>query len=160
MNILLDHQQVYQGLVDYTVGPVPVAMEQAAEGVFHCSCNGSKNVCFYGRQVNYVLTDECFGDENTIWVNFIQHQEWTLGLVLKPLEAFFVKVYTRNPRFICHKAVFIIHLADGRVHYNRIVMDAYYVLVSTLFQCLDDPFDLPGRGGARRIPSLPGDIDL
>ncbi len=55
---LLDHQQVDQRLVDHRVRPMPVLVEQAAEGVLHGAGGRGEDVGLHRRQMDDVLTDE------------------------------------------------------------------------------------------------------
>ncbi len=74
VDLLLDHQQVDQRLVDHRVRPVAVLVEQAAEGVLHRAGGGGEDVRLDRRQVDDVLADEALGDREAVGVDLVQHR--------------------------------------------------------------------------------------
>ena len=64
MDLLLDHEQVDERLVDACMGPVAVLVQQPAEGIFHGPGRCGKNMGLDCRQVDDVLADEAFRDQN------------------------------------------------------------------------------------------------
>ena len=58
MDLLLDHEQVHQRLVNDRMGPVPVLVQQAAEGVLHRAGGGGEDMGLDGGQVDDVFADE------------------------------------------------------------------------------------------------------
>ena len=76
VDLLLDHQQVHERLVDDRVGPVAVLVEQAAEGVLHRAGRGGEDVGLDRRQVDDVLADEPLRDQEALGVDLVQAEEF------------------------------------------------------------------------------------
>jgi hypothetical protein len=75
VDLLLDQPEVHQRLVDDRMGPMPVLVEQPAEGVLHRSRRGRESVRLDGRQVDDVLPDEAPGNAETLGEDPIETQE-------------------------------------------------------------------------------------
>ena len=130
MDVLLDHQQVDQRVVDHGVRPVAVAVQQPAEGVLHRAGDGGEDVRLDRGQVDDIHPDQRLGDEHAIRIDLIQHQEGLLGLVFDPLEILVVQVQAGDVVLVGDEAVLVVALAVGGVHHHRIVVDADQVVVA------------------------------
>ncbi len=150
MDILLDRQQVHQGIVDDGMRPVAVAVQQATKGVFHGAGDGGENVGFYSGQVDHIHPHQSFGDKNALGIDFIQHQERLFGLVFDPLEILVVKVQAGHVVLVGDELVFVIDFGIGGIHNHRIVVHAYQIGITGMLQRADDAFNLPGGGRAGR----------
>ena len=75
VDLLLDHQQVDQRLVDHRVRPVPLLVEQAAERVLHRAGRGGEHVRLDRRQVDDVLADEPLRDHEPFGIDLVQAEE-------------------------------------------------------------------------------------
>ncbi len=160
VDILLDHQQVDQRVVDHGVRPVAVAVQQPAKGVLHRAGDGGEDVRLDRGQVDDVHAHQRLGDEDALRVDLVQHQEGLLGVVFHPLEILVVQVQAGDVVLVGDEAVLVVALAVGGVDHHGIVVHADQVGVAGALQGADHAFDLPGSGGAGRVPGLPGDVDL
>ena len=75
VDLLLDHQQVHERLVDDRVRPVPVLVQQPAERVLHRAGRRREDVRLHGRQVDDVLADEPPRDHEPVRVDLVQAEE-------------------------------------------------------------------------------------
>ena len=152
MDLLLDHQEVDQGLVDDRVGPVAVLVEQAAEGVLHRARGGGEDVGLHGGQMDDVLADEALGDREALRVDLVEAQE-LLGEIPHrladgdPLLAL-VEVDVAQAVGLDHVDLLVLALAQVRVDDDGAVVTAVdeLGLVAVALHRLDDAVQLPGRG--------------
>ena len=75
MDLLLDHQQVDERLVDDRMRPVAVLVQQAAERVLHRPGRRREDVRLHGRQVDDVLADEALRDHEALRVDLVEAHE-------------------------------------------------------------------------------------
>ena len=80
VDLLLDQQEIDQGLVDAGVGPVATLVQEPAERVLHRTGGGGENVGLHGREVDDVLPDEPPGDGETVRVDVVQADEALAGV--------------------------------------------------------------------------------
>ena len=58
VDILLDHEQVDERVVDNRMCPMPVPMKQSAKGILHRTRNGGEDVCLDGGKLDDVDPDQ------------------------------------------------------------------------------------------------------
>ena len=75
VDLLLDHQEIDERLVDDRVGPVPMLVQQPAERVLHRPGRGREDVRLHRRQVDDVLPDEALRDHEALRVDLVQARE-------------------------------------------------------------------------------------
>ena len=75
VNLLLNHQQIHERLVDHRVRPVPVLVQQSAERVLHRPRRRRENMGFHRRQVDDVFPDEALRDHESLRVDLVQAGE-------------------------------------------------------------------------------------
>ncbi len=160
VNVLLDHQQVHQRLVNDPVSPVPLRAQETSEGVLHRAGDGGEDVGFDGRHLNDVASDEDLRDVHPLRVDMVQHEEGLLGLVAHPVVLRLVEVDVSHAVLIHDDLLFVVALGHVGVHDDGVVMCTDEILVTIVLQGLDRALQLPGYRGAGGVPGLPGDVDL
>ena len=167
MNLLLDHQQVHQRLVDDWMGPVPALVEQPAERIFHGPGGGGEDVSLDRGKMDDVFADEALGDVEPVGIDVVQHQEVVRQIPhrvpnVNPFDIFFIKVDVAQAVGFDDVDLLVFPLAQPGIDDHGAVVRSMdgFAGIAVLQQRADDAFELPGRGGAARIEEMPGDVDL
>jgi hypothetical protein len=166
VDLLLDHQQVDQRLVDHRVRPVPVLVEQAAERVLHRARGRREHVRLHRRQVDDVLPDEALRDHEALRVDLVQAGE-LLGQIadrvadVDPLLAL-VDVDVAQAMRLDDVELLVLALAEVRVDHHSAVMAGVNQirLVAVLLHRANHSFELPRRRRAAGKEEVPRDVDL
>ena len=166
VDLLLDHQQVHQRLVDDRVRPVTMLVEQPPERVLHRAGGGRENVGLHRRQVDDVLSDEPPRNAEPVRIDLVQTQEAIRQVAhrvayVDPVLAL-VQVHVAQAMLGDDVNLFVLSLPEVRVDDHGPVVTAVDQggVVAVLLHGTDHAFELPGRGRGRRVEEVPGDVDL
>ncbi len=148
VNLLLDGQQIHQGLVDHRMGPVAPLVKQSAEGVLHRSRNSGEDMGLHGGQMEHAAAKEAFRNLDTVRIDLRQGEHLSLRLVGCPLLTFFVKVDILYVVFLQHGTVLVFDFAPFGGDHDSAIMAAVdeFRGITVLQQGAGDPFQLPGSG--------------
>jgi hypothetical protein len=167
VNLLLDHQQVDEGLVDDRMGPVAALVQQPAEGILHCPGRGGEDVGLDRWQVQDVLADEAARDHEPVRVDLIQAQELAGQVANGVLDV--------DPGLVALIEVDVLQtvgLDDGQLlvlAFTQVRVDDHGAVVAGVNPALvvailqhgaDDPVELPRRRRRPGEKEVPGDVDL
>ncbi len=75
VDLLLDHEEVDEGLVDDRVRPVAVLVQKTAERVLHRAGSGREDVRLDRREVDDVLADEPLRDREALRIDLVEAEE-------------------------------------------------------------------------------------
>ena len=166
VNLLLDHQQVHERLVDHRMRPVPVLVQQPAERVLHRPRRRREDVGLHRRQVDDVLPDEALRNHEALRVDLVEAGELLRQIAdrvadVDPLLGF-VDVDVPQPVRVDDVDLLVLALAEVRVDDDRAVVAGVNQrrIVPVLLQRADDAVELPGRRRAPGKEEVPGDVDL
>ncbi len=166
MNPFLDHQQVYQRLVNDRMGPMAPLVQQSAERVLHRSGSRGEDVCLDRGQMNDVLADEPARDHETLGIDLIQAEELLREIAhcVPDIDPFFgfVDVDVADAVRLDDRKLLVFALAQVRIdHHGPVVARMDQICrVAVLFQRADDAVELPRRRRAAGEEEVPGDVDL
>ena len=160
MDLLLDRQQVDHSLVDHAVGPVAFFVEQAAERIFHRAGDDGEDMRFHRGQLDDILVEEVFGQQDAVREDVIQHQHRRLGRIAHPTHLRLVQVDVTKAVCVDDSLMLVVLLPDIGVDDHRLIVRRRQVGVAVGLELAHDALDLPGRAGTCGIPGLPGDVDL
>ncbi len=166
VNLLLDHQQIHERLVDDRVRPVPVLVQQPAERVLHRPRRRREHVRLHGGQVDDVLPDEALRDHEALRVDLVQAGELLRQVAdrvadVDPLLGL-VDVDVAQLVRLDDALLLVLGLAEVRVDDDGAVVAGVNQvrIVAVLLHGPDHAFELPrGRRGAGE-EEVPGDVDL
>jgi len=164
---LLDAQQIHERLVDDRVRPVPVLVEQAAEGVLHRPGRGGEDVRLDRRQVHDVRPQKAPRDREALGVDVVQHEELLRQIAhrladVHPRLARLVDVHVAQPVRLDHPPLLVLALAEPGVDHHRPVVARVdpRPVVAVGEHGSNDAVELPRGRRARRKEEVPGDVDL
>ncbi len=90
MDLLLNREQVHQGLVDHAVCPVALFEEQPAERVFHRAGHLREDMGLHSRQMDDVRSDQPLRDADSLGIDLVERQHFRFRLIANPLLAWLV----------------------------------------------------------------------
>ena len=111
MYLLLDCQEVNEGLVDDGVGVVSLPVKQPTEGVFHGPGHPGEDVGLHGGELDYVLPDEGLGDLDSVGEDVVEGEHLGLGPVLDPADGVFLKVHVGEVVLVGDDLLLVANLA-------------------------------------------------
>ena len=167
VNLLLNHQQIDERLVDYRMGPVPPLVEQAAERVLHRARRGREDVGLHGRQVDDVLADEAARNHEPVGIDVVQAEELLREISdrvadVDPRLVALVQVDVPQPVGLDDVELLVLAFTEVRVDDDRAVVAGVDALpgIAIRQQRPGDAVELPRRRGRARKEEVPGDVDL
>ena len=160
MDLLLNHQEVDQRLVNDGVGPVALEAEESAEGVLHGAGHGGEDVGLEGRQVDDVLADQRLRYLEPFREDLVEDKQLALGLEVDPGNAGIGEVEALEAVLVQDHFVLVLDLAIVGVDDDGAVLGGQELLVAVLAERTDYALELPGGCGTGRVIALPGDVDL
>ena len=153
VDLLLNHQQVDQRLVDHRVRPVAMFVEQTAKGILHGAGCGGEHVGLDRRQMDDVFADEPLGNHEALGIDLVQAQklvsEITDGVAdIDPFDVLLVQMDI--PQFVCVGNIDLLVLAfteAGVDDHGTVVaaMDQVGIVTVTLHGA-NNPVQLPRHG--------------
>ena len=161
VDLLLDGQQVDQGLVDPGMGVVAVVAEQAAEGVLHRAGGRGVDVALDRRQVDDVLAAEVVGDADALGEDLVQRQHLRLRAGRAPSACLRAEVVAHRDAVVPadrHVAVQVLALEGVGDH--GLVLHADQVGETGILQRQYRALELPGSGVGAGHGIMPGDVVL
>ena len=161
VDLLLNGQQIDQGLVNDTVRPMTMGLKQSTEGILHGPGYGGENVCLHRRQMDNIPLSEKGRDFNSPGVNRVQNHHRMFRRVRRPFNTI-LKVNGPETISFSYRGKSIFDFTGPGLHHNRIVMNQHKLLFrkSILQECPDHAFKLPRRCRTGRKVLVPGYIDL
>jgi hypothetical protein len=166
VNLLLDHQQVDERLVDHRMRPVPVFVQQPAEGVLHRTRRRREDMRLHRGQVNDVLADEALRDHEALRVHLVEARELLRQVAhcLPDVDPLLGLVDMDVPDSVgVHDVdLLVLALSQVRVDHHRAVMAGVDQrgIVPVLLHRADHPLELPRRRGGRGEEKVPRDVHL
>ncbi len=161
MDLLLDGEEVDEGLVDPAVGVVPLGVEQAAEGVLHRPGRRRVDVGLDRGQVDDVLAEEVVGDRDPLGEDVVEDVHLRLGAIRDPLHVLVLEVVADGDVVLLEERQVVVEvLALEGVGHDRLVLNADDLLVAAAAEREDRPLHLPRRRVRARERVVPGDVVL
>ena len=167
MDLLLDHQQIDERLVDHRMRPVPLLVEQAAERVLHRAGGGREHVRLHRRQVQDVLADEPLRDHEPVGVDVVQAEELVREIAdrvadVDPRLVAFIEMDVAQAVRLHDRQLLVFGFAEVRVDDDGAVVAGVdqLRLVAVLLHRLDHAVELPRRGRRAGKEEMPRDVDL
>ena len=166
MDLLLDHQQVDERLVNHRMRPVTMLVQQPAERVLHRARRGREDVRLDRGQMDDVLADEAAGNHEALRIDLVQAQELLRQIAdrvadVDPLFTF-VEVDVAQLVRLDDVDLLVLAFAEVRVDHDGAVVAGVNQVrrIAVLFHRPDHAVQLPGRRRAARKKEVPGDVDL
>ena len=167
MNLLLDHQQVHERLVDDRMRPVPLLVEQPAERILHGAGGGREDVGLHGGQVDDVLADEAARNHEPVGIDLIEAEELLREIADRVLDVdpglvALVEMDVLQAMRLDHVELLVLAFAEmGVDDHGAVVAGVDQVLaVAVGGHRPDHAVELPRRGRAAGEEEMPGDVDL
>ena len=158
MDLVLDVQQVHQGLMDDRVRPVAPVAEQPAECVFHRPGRRCKYVRLHGWQLDDVRSREDLGDVEAVFVYVVEHQHLRRGFVWNPFHWRDIEHHVFETESVFDHPVFVLFTSLIGIHHHSAIVGGSQLVEAVGLQFFRYSVDLPGCRRTGGVVVLPGNI--
>ena len=166
VDLLLDHQQVHERVVNHRMRPVAPLVQKTAEGILHRAGGGGEDVGLHGGKMNDVLADEAPRNVEAVGVDLVEAQEPVREVAdgvadVDPFLAF-VEVDVAKPVRLHHRELLVLPLGEVSVDDDGAVVAGVdqVRIVAVRLHGADHALELPGRRRAGGEEEVPGDVHL